>query len=631
VLLRRAADALHLDWEAAVTPEAELFLRLEPIPAFRHPLVRSAVYHGAAGAERRRVHRALAEATDGEVDPDRRAWHLAAATVGPDETVAAQLERLAEVARSRGGYAAAASFLERSADLTPDSARRADRTMRAADAELTAGDPYRAQALLDAASPGLHDDEQRVQAERLQAAIWFGLGRVRDTPTTLLRAARALEVVDRRAALDTMLEAQEAALYAGRLARGTDALEVARAAATVVVPRQPHPTAAELLLEGISARLTSSYAASVPIFREAIARMEEEASLRWQMLTCLAAGELLDNSLWHEVAAGWVRRARDQGALTTLPVALNYLSWSEVLAGRFAEAEAGMAEAREISALTGFRGIVGMHAPADLLLTAWQGDEKETRAAASAMADDARDRGQGAGIAHAQSALATLELGRGEYAAALNCAADVYDEDIFYLGTLVLPDLIEAAVRCGKDDVATSGLERLVDRALATGTPWALGLLARSRALLAEDDNAEALYRTAIDHFAQSDTRPDLGRAHLLYGEWLRRRRRRIDARDELHLAVDLFARSGTEGFAARARRELLATGERARRRTVATTNDLTPQERNIARLAASGETNAEIATQLFISASTVDYHLRKVYRKLSITSRRRLKEALAD
>jgi len=631
VLFRRAADALHLDWEAAMTPEAEVFLRLEPIPAFRHPLVRSAVYHGATGAERRRVHRALAEATDGAVDPDRRAWHFAAATVGPDASVADELDRSAEVARSRGGYAAAASFLEHAADLTPDSASRADRTLRAADAELTAGAPDRAQALLDAAGTGIHDDEQRVRAERLQGAIWFALGQVRETPTILLRAACALEGVDRRAAVDTMLEAQQAALYAGRLARGTDAFDVARAAARVVVPDQPHATAAELLLEGIAARLTSSYDASVPIFREAIARMEAETDLRWQALTCAAAGELLDDSLYQGVAAGWVERARDQGALTTLPVALNFLSWSDVIAGRFAAAEAGLAEARDILALTGFRGIAGVHGPAELLLAAWRGDEKETRAAASAIGDDARDRGQGADIAIAQSSLAVLELGRGEYAAALSCAADAYDEDIIYAGTLVLPDLVEAAVRCGEGDVAASALERLAERALATGTPWALGLLARSKALLADDDDAEALYRTAIDHLQRSDTRPDLGRAHLLYGEWLRRRQRRTDARDELHLAVDLFARSGAEGFAARGRRELIATGERARRRVLETSNDLTPQERNIAQLAASGETNAEIATQLFISASTVDYHLRKVYRKLSITSRRRLKEVLAD
>jgi len=631
VLLRRAADALHLDWEAAMTPEAEVFLQLAPAPSFRHPLVRSAVYHGAGVSERRRVHRALAEVTDGDADADRRAWHLASATVGPDETVAAQLERSADTARSRSGHATAAAFLRRSAELTPDSTRRTNRMLSAAQAELTAGTPSRAQALLDAASARLNNEQQRAQAQRLQGAIWFGRGQVGKAPATLLHAARALEPVDRRAALDTLLEAQEAAIYAGRLARHSNALDVAHAAAAAVVAQKPHATAADLLLEGISARLTSSYAASVPILREAIAQMNHETSLRWYTLACLAAGELLDNAAWHGLAARWAERARDQGALTTLPVALNYLSRSEVLAGRFVAAEATMAEAHEISALTGFRGIVGRHAGSDLLLYAWRGKEKETRATASATADDAREREQGAGLTHAQAALAILELGRGEYAAALRYATNVYDEDMVYLGTLVLPDLIEAAVRCGENGVAANGLARLSNRALATGTPAALGLLDRSRALLADDDNAEALYRGAIDHFRQGDTRPDLGRAHLLYGEWLRRRRRRTDARDELRLALDVFAKSGAEGFAARARRELLATGEHARRRSVQTSNDLTPQEHNIARLAASGETNAEIATQLFISASTVDYHLRKVFRKLSITSRRKLKEGLAD
>lgn len=632
VLLRHAAEVLGLDWESAMTPEVELFLRLEPAPSFRHPLIRSAVYHGAAGAERRRAHRALANATDSERDADRRAWHLASATVGPDETVATQLERSAETARSRGGHAAAASFLARSADLTPDAARRADRTLRAAQAELTAGAPNRAQALLDAASPQLDGVQQRTQAQRLQGAIWFGLGQIGDAPATLLQAARALEPVDRRDAVDTLLEAQEAAIYAGRLARHSNAaVDIAHAAAVVVRDHGPDRAAADLLLDGIATRLTSGYEASVPILRRSIEKMRDERRLRWHMLTCLAAGELLDNGVWHELAASWVRQARDQGALTTLPVALNYLSWSEVLIGRFVAAESNMAEAREISALTGFRGIVGPHAPAVLLLAAWRGDEETTQAAASAIADDARERGQGAAISHSQSALAILELGRGDYSAALSRARDVYDEDIFYLGTLGLPDLIEAAARCGEQSVAAAAMVRLSDRARATGTPWALGLLERSRALVADDDHAEALYQSAVDHLRGNDTRPDLARAHLLYGEWLRRRRRRTDARDELRVAADMFAKSGAEGFAARARRELLATGEHARRRSVETSGDLTPQERNIARLAASGETNAEIASQLFISASTVDYHLRKVFRKLSITSRRKLRDALAE
>jgi hypothetical protein len=595
----RAADNLGLGVEAAAGTDR--LLVHSPRLVFRHPLIRSAVYAAAEAAERRRVHAALAAASDPEHDPDRRAWHRGMAAVRDDEEAARDLEASAGRARERGGFSAAAAFLERAAELSADEGRRTARLLAACEAELTAGAPGRAQALLSQVTPKVDDRFQRAQALRLQGAIGYALGRLAPTPAILGRAAETFEPVDLGLALTTHLEALQAAVYAGRLVSSGSLSAVARAALAASGDAHSEETVAAALLEGFATRVIDGNGAAAPTLRRAIdlLRGEElpsEERLRWLMLGCIAAGELLDDDAEHVLANRWVLLARKEGALTALPVALNYLGWYEVQAGRLAAAESHLLERREIAAATGNPGVVGLAGAGDLLLVAWRGREEEARAAAEEMRRDCTERGQGAGVTHAQSALALLELGLGRYQEALVCALDVYEEDLPYLGTLTLPDLIEAAARSGDVGSAELGLERLSDRVRASGTLRARGLLARSRALVADDGKTEALYKEAIEDLQGPLVAPELARAHLLYGEWLRRQRRRLEAREELRRAYEMLDAIGAEGFAERARLELLATGGRARRRTSASADELTPQEARIARLASEGFSNPEIA-----------------------------------
>jgi DNA-binding CsgD family transcriptional regulator len=625
LLIRRAAESLGIIWESALTPEAEFLMTFDPRATFRHPLVRSAVYHGSSIGERRRVHRALADSTDAALFPDRRGWHLAAAAIGPDEVLAAELERSAEEAQGRGGYAAAAALLTRAASLSPEPRRQALRILSAARAELVAGAPARAQTLLDAAAAHLTADVDRARAQSLQGTIWFFAGRFGETSATLLSAAETTERFDRRAAISAYLFADTAALYGGELAQGCSEVDVAKAALTFLGPRRHFATTAELLLCGISIRHSSGRTEAIPVLRAAVAAACNESEFAWPLLGCLAAGEVFDDKAWELLATRWVELDRSRGALTTLPLALNYLSWCEVLNGRFGVADANMAEAHDISNLTGFRGLLGDPAPADLLLLAWRGDPEMTRVAARAMMQDGVERGQGAALGHAQAALTILELSVGQYEEARNCALDVLRYDYFYLGASVLPDLIEACVRCEDVDRAEATLTGLSERATASGTDFALGLLARSRALLASKGDWEILYREALTRLERCRVATELARSHLLYGEWLRRQGRRRDARQQFHTALESFERMGANSFAERTRMELRATGERVSSKSEVTAVALTPQEAQIVECVASGAKNAEIAAQLFISPSTVDYHLRKIFRKFDVNSRTQL------
>ncbi|HTU08557.1 MAG TPA: LuxR family transcriptional regulator [Trebonia sp.] len=633
-LLWRTAGRLGLDAEAAVPAEASGLAVFEPKVAFRHPLVRSAVYHGAPAGERRRVHGALAAVIDSGLDPDRRAWHRAAAAVGPDEQAAAELERSADRVRERGGYAATAALLARAAELTPHRSRRAERMLAAAQAELSAGVPGRAQELLEEAVPHLVGSLARAQAQGLDGRIRFALGKGGEAPSILLQAARAVRPLDPERAQGTLLEALEAALYAGRTATGAGPAEVARAVAEMTPVPSSQATITDLLLHGYSAVLTGVRAAGVPLLRRVIVALLAREfpvaeGIRWLLLAGRAAGDLMDDTALHALASRAVQLARDAGALTTLPLALSLLGVSEILSGRFTAAEACRAEELQISAATGNPGILGTAPSEDALVLAWRGREAETRAAATALTRQGVEHGRGIAVSMALYALATLELGLGRYEAALGRGLDLCREDPFVYGTLALPGVIEAAARSGDTAAAAAALGRLGERSAASGTPWALGLLARSRALLASDADAEPLYRTAIGHLQSSRAGPDLARAHLLYGEWLRRQRRRRDARARLRAAHEMLEAMGAGAFAARAAAELRATGERARRRMPGTSDALTPQEAQIARLAAAGASNPEIAEQLFISASTVDYHLRKVFRKLGVASRTQLVSTL--
>jgi DNA-binding CsgD family transcriptional regulator len=625
-LLWRAAGGMGIDDRAADPAEAGRLLVVGPEVRFRHPLIRSAVYHGAAPVERRAVHLALAAALDPERDPDRRAWHRAAAAAGPDEEVATELARSAERAAGRGGYATMAAFLERAAALTSDPQRQAERLLAAAEAELIAGDSSRAQQLLKQAQPQLRNALSQAGALRLEGGIQFALGEGGKAPATLLNAARAFETAGApRPSRDAMLEALEAAFYASR----TAILDVARAAEALPPAPVSPPSAADLLLDGFTTLLTTGHTQAAPLLRRAMEALGSDdipadEGLRWLGLGCWAAAELVDEQAWHTLASRWVQLARDRGALMRLPTALDYLGEWAVRTGHFAAATASNVERHEILAATGNPELIGT-AAVELALPAWKGSDDDARSAASAVTRYSSKRGQGVGVSYAQWALAVLELGFAHYEAAKAHALTAYQDDMLDIGTLVLPDLIEAAARSGDRKSATGALERLTPRALAGGTEFGKGLLARSRALLADDEAAEILYQEAIGCLGRTRSGLDLARAHLLYGEWLRRQRRRLDARRQLRTAHQMLESMGAGGLAERARRELLATGEKARQRTSEPDHQLTPREDQIARLVCQGLSNPAVAAQLFISPSTVEYHLRKVFRKLGVSTRTQL------
>jgi len=632
-LLYAAAAQLGIDGQAAVAAEDEGLLVTGPAVTFAHPLMRSAVYHGASPADRRQAHRALAAVTDPDRDADRRAWHLSLSVLGTDEDIAAELERSAERARGRGGWASVAAFLERSAELTLDERRRAQRGLAAAHARLVAGDPGRAQALLDQAAPRLDDPLGRARAARLQGAIQLASGLATGAVPVLAAAARAFEPLDVRLARETLLEALNAAMFV----RGP-VTDVAHAIATAPHIPAADATAADLLLDGYAARLTGGYPAAVPLFERALAALRSyepgpEDGLDWFPPGRLAAAEIMDDEALHAVASRGVQLARERGALTILPAALAALATlCQLPEGQFTAAQESLTEAEQISAATGHRGLLDVTGLAGLLPLAWRGQHEQVRSRAAAVKDETARSGRDLQAMLTSHALVIAELGHGNYQAALTSALTIYHDDLPWFGTWVLPDLVEAAVRSGERETATAALARLSERALASRTELALGLLARSRALLADDADAQRLcYQRAIGHLERCRTVTQLARAHLLYGEWLRRQRRRREARDQLRTAYDTLAGLGADGFAERARIGLEATGGHARKHSTAAATALTPQESQIARLASEGLTNRDIAAQLFISRSTVEYHLGKVYSKLGVTSRTRLARVLSQ
>lgn len=632
-LLWRAAGKLGIDPDAAAAADLGGLAEIGPQVEFRHPLIRSVIYHATPLRERRRIHQVLAAAGDGE-RPDRVAWHLGMAAVGPDEAVAARLEEAAGLARDRGGYAATVTFLSRAAELSAGQGQRAGRLLAAAEAALIAGQPVRAGALLEEATPLIGDPLARAQVKRLQGTIRFALGQAREAPAILLEAARALAPADVRGARQALLEAFDAALFVGWSASRAVLAEIARAAREIPAAGGSEASAVGLLLDGFAMRAAAGYPAAAPLLRRAIAMLRADdlspsEGLRGLRLGCVAAADLFDDWAQDALATRWVQLARDQGALTALPVALNNQGTCEISAGRFDAARVCFAERLEISAATGNPGVVGKTGMAEVYELAWRGREMDARRLAAAVDREATAAGRTAQSIWVQYCLAVLELGLGNYQAALQCVLGVQEDDAPF-SALALPDLVEAAARCSETGLAEAALRRLAERALATGAPLALGLLARSRALLAADSDAGQLYEQAIGHLKQCRAAPQLARAHLVHGEWLRRQRRRRDAREQLRIAHDMFASMGAKVFAERARAELLATGERTRQRTAETETDLTPQEAQIARLVSQGDSNRVIAAQLFLSPSTVDYHLRKVFRKVGVASRTQLAHAMA-
>jgi len=629
VLVWRAAGRLGIGAGAA-GPAAEAGLaQFGGRVRFRHPLVRSAAYRLASVQARQELHGALAAVTDPAADPDRRAWHRAQAAPGPDEDVAAGLEQCAGRAQRRGGLAAAAAFLERSAGLTLDPARRARRALAAAQARHRAGAPDAALGLLATARAGPLDDLQRARGELLRAQIAFASRHGRDAPPLMLSAARQLEPLDAGLARQTYLEAFTAALFAGRLSPAAVG-EVAAAARMAPAPATPG-RAADLLLDGLALLVTEGYPAGTPALRRALAAarsqdISAEQGLGWLWLAGLAAMAVWDDETWHILASRHVKLAREAGALSELPLAIRWRILLHTHAGELEQGAALIAEAQAVAGATGSQ--LGPHG--DLGAAAWRGREAEAAGLIQATMAGLTSRGEGRGVT-SQYAAALLYNGLGRYDKALAAAelACEYD-DIGVLGWS-LAELVEAAVRSGQPARASDALRRLSETTRASGTDWALGTQARSRALLSQGQTAETCYREAIERLGRTRMRPAAARARLLYGEWLRRENRHRDARAELRTAHRLFTAMGTEAFAERARRELLAAGDTVRTRTAGTASELTAQEAHIARLAVDGRTNADIGAQLFLSTRTVEWHLGKVYAKLGVGSRRELPRALAS
>jgi DNA-binding CsgD family transcriptional regulator len=634
VLVWRAAGRLGIRAEA-VTPGADAgLLEVGTRVRFRHPLVRSAAYRSASLQERQDIHRALAQVTDPTIDPDRRAWHRAQAAPGPDEDVAAELERSASRAQARGGLAAAAAFLERASMLSPGPARRARRLLAAARAKRAAGALDAALGLLGTLEAGPLDALSAAEVEHLRGLIALVQRGPREAARLLLGAARRLEPLDAGLARDTHLEALWAAIWAGDL--GSPGGVVAAAEAARAARPGPEPTrAVDVLLEAFVLRLTQGYAAAAPLLTRALElsltlEVTDDEAGRWLAggrAGALVALELWDADSWHALAAVQAQVARDTGALVHLQYALNFLAMSHLFAGELTTAAWLVDEDRLIAEVTG-NPPVGYAAMA---LAAWQGQEAQASELIEATSRAATARGLGRMVSFADYASSVLSNGLGRHDIARDAAWRAFERDELGYGPYVVPELAEAASRTGDVELVRAALQWLSERTRAAPTEWSLGIQARVRALLSEGDAAEPHYLESIDRLGRTRVRVQLARAHLLYGEWLRRQRRRIDARAELRTAYGMLDAMGIEAFAERARRELQATGATARKRTVVTSGELTAQEAVIARLAREGLSNPEIGSRLFISARTVQSHLGKVFAKLAISSRGQLGQVLAS
>jgi DNA-binding CsgD family transcriptional regulator len=625
VVFWRAADELGIGHSALDAAETAGFVIRGPV-RLRHALARAAIYAAASAADRRRAHGALASVTDLAAYRDRRAWHRASASAGPDEGVAAELEDSAQAALSHGGYSAVGALLARSAQLSPDASDRADRTLAAARAQVAAGSGGLALTLLDDLE--VTNDRQRAEASGLRGSIMFDRALMDQTPEVLLAAARDLVPLDLRLARDAHLEALASSLFAARLGRAGAVLEGAEAA--LALPAVSEETTADALLQGLALLATEGHAAAAPSFRRAIAMARSRDDLRSFMFVSNAAADLWDDEALRTVVTRWVRVARDAGAMVSLARALLFLgSMVEAMAGRFDSADDAIGRARDL-----FRSIEGGSTSgranaAFLFVASWRGREGEARMLAEDAMRDAVARGTGAQVGFAHYAVSVLEVGLGRYEAAFDAAQQAVAESTHHVATWVLPELVEAAVRTERYDVAQDAVGRLEESTQAGGTDWGLGTLARSRALVSRDESAEPLYLEAIERLERALVTPQLARARLVYGEWLRRERRRRDAREHLRSAQQMFRSMGAGAFAERAETELRATGERRRMRTPVAHAILTPHELRIARLVAAGETNADIATQLYVSRRTVEYHLHKIFRKLGLTSRSQLASTL--
>jgi DNA-binding CsgD family transcriptional regulator len=632
ILVWRAAGRLGIGAEAA-GPAVEAGLAEFGVRVrFRHPLARSAAYQSAPADDLREIHAALAEATDPASDPDRLTWHRAAATAAPDEGVATELERSAGRAQARGGLSAAAAFLERAMLLTPDPGRRADRAIAAAEAKHQAGAPDVAAELLVMAEAGPLEEIARARISLLRGQMAFSAGNSSDTPRLLIDAARRFEALDTRLARQTYLEALSAALLGHRTSQiGT--LEIARAARGATAAPPSESRAPDLLLEGMATLITDGYETGVPAVQRALSVFRDGdlpigEQLRWLFVATRCAIDIWDDESWRDLAIRQVELARAVGALSLLPFAITQRIGMHLHAGEFATVAQLVDEFSVLKEATA----TGLPDFGTMILAAWQGRSREAFRLIDEFITDMSERGQGYGVSLPHYTASVLYNGLSRYADAMASAELASEQrDDLAFANLALAELIEAAVRGGQPERAAAAMGRLTELTLPSGTAWGLGVAVRSRALLSEGDEAERLYREAIGHLSSAPARTELARAHLLYGEWLRRRRRRREAREQLRTARDMLEAMGMDAFAERAGRELRATGETARKRTAAAAGDeeLTGQEAQIARLAREGLSNPEIGTRLFISARTVQYHLGNIFAKFGIASRSQLSHVL--
>lgn len=646
-LVEQAAVHLGLDPRLADAGEVSGLVTVADRVTFRHPLIRSAVYSGSPQRNRQRVHAAIADVSDPDRHPGRVAWHRAAAAEEPDEEIAALLESTADRNRQRGGHAAAAAFLRRAAELSPDPERRAGRLLAAARAEFTAGRATQATDLLDQAEPGLRDPRWKAQALQFRGEIQMTIGDGRHAPHTLLQAGRAWAPLDPEACRNAMLDAMRAQVYAGGQDWAETYVGIRAAYPGDAIER---PTAPDLVLDGFSSLLSDGPVQAGPVLLRAVRAISGDSlsdgqRLRWSWGGICSAIELLDSNAVRLLAERFVMLCRSRGALTTLPAALDYLGIWNAYEGHLAEAEATGAEGREILAVTGTPDRLAVRV-VELLVPAWRGQEDTLREASAKMRGDYARRGQWVGALYPELAYAIFGLGTRDYASALEHARAVLDVNIPAASGMILPYVVEAAVHCEDWETAERALTGIRARAEASRADWGLGLLAQGRALALRDASPDGdakrgqLFGQAIAHLQRAGTISDLARARLLFGEWLRRKKRRRQAREHLVAAQETFESIGAAAFAERARLEADANGTRTVSMAVSAQGaqgarteeiQLTERERQIARLVVQGATNAEVAARLFISASTVDYHLRHVYRKLGVSSRTMLSATVRD
>jgi DNA-binding CsgD family transcriptional regulator len=638
-LLWNAAARLGIDTGAAEPAIEAGLISFGARVQFRHPLVRSAAYRSASLAEKQEAHRALAEATDPLLDPERRAWHRAQAATGPDEAVAAELENSADRALARGGVSAAAAFLERAAMLTPSSAHRAARMLAAAMAKRDAGDLDTALGLLAAADDGPLDPLPAAQVEYLRGEIAFDQLRVREAAQLLQNAARQFESLCPELSREVRLRALDAAMWlAGPHRPDTSSILETAAAARAGPPSPRPPRAVDVLLDAFIARFTEGYASAAPLFNRAIEMLlaaetavdqpDSWLPLTRSKLSATPAAEVWDAQSWYALALRETQFARTTGAPLHLQFALHYLAWTLVLRGEFDKAASVLCEDRAIAAVTGNPPL----AFGGLLLAAWRGQHDEACELITEISTSAAAQGKCRVADFAAYTRAVLDNGLGRHGDALEAVKEVFEHDHAGFGPLVIPELAEAASRTGNSTFLTAAADWMAVRVATTPTPWALGIDARIRALLGEGDEADSLYRESLEHLGRAEVNLECARGHLIYGEWLRRQHRRVDSRVQLRMAEEMFVAIGADGYAARAHRELLASGESVRKRSAkagAAGAELTAQELQVARLAQEGLSNNEIGEQLYISPRTVQYHLRKVFAKLGIRSRSELGHVL--